>query len=76
MKVNSSKKRAELETEAKKLPIKEVVVFDLDGTLTESKSDLDNEMASLLCALLEKRKIAVMGGGNREQFQKQFLKYW
>lgn len=67
------KKRAELEEQAKKLPTKKIIAFDLDGTLTESKSNLDKEMAAILCALLLKRKIAVMGGGNREQFQKQFL---
>lgn len=67
------KKRAELAEQAKKLLAKKAIVFDLDGTLTESKSNLDKEMAAILCALLEKRKIAVMGGGNREQFQKQFL---
>jgi len=54
---------------------KKIIAFDLDGTLTESKSNLDKEMATLLCALLEKRNIAVMSGGNREQFQKQFLAY-
>ncbi len=58
-----------------KLFTKKVIVFDLDGTLTESKSNLDKEMALLLCSLLEKYKIAVIGGGNREQFQKQFLVY-
>ncbi|MDP3004341.1 MAG: HAD-IIB family hydrolase [Candidatus Azambacteria bacterium] len=64
-----------LEEQAKKLLTKKVIVFDLDGTLTESKSNPDKEIASLLCALLRKRKVAVMGGGNREQFQKQFLAY-
>ena len=67
------KRRTELAEQAKKLLAKKVIVFDLDGTLTENKSNLDKEMAAIFCALLEKRKIAVMGGGNREQFQKQFL---
>jgi len=67
------KRKIELEEQVKKLPTKKVLVFDLDGTLTKSKSNLDKEMAALLCALLEKRKVAVMGGGNRKQFQKQFL---
>ena len=65
MKKILSKKGEQLETKARKLLTKKVIVLDLDGTLTESKSNLDKEMASLLCALLEKRKIAVMGGGVR-----------
>ena len=56
-------------------PNKKIIAFDLDGTLTESKSNLDKEMSALLCALLEKRNIAVMSGGNRKQFQKQFFAY-
>jgi phosphomannomutase len=67
--------KTKLEKQTKKLLAKKVIAFDLDGTLTESKSNLDKEMASLLCVLLQKRKIAVMGGGNREQFQKQFFDF-
>ncbi len=52
---------------------KELVVFDLDGTLTESKSDLEAWMSRLLCKLLQKKKVAVIGGGSYKQFQKQFL---
>lgn len=69
------KKRIKFEAEVQKALTKKVIAFDLDGTLTESKSNLDKEMASLLCALLKKRKVAVMGGGNHKQFQKQFLAY-
>jgi len=75
MKKILSKKEGQFEIRARKLIAKKVIVFDLDGTLTESKGNLDKEMAAILCALLEKRKIAVMGGGNREQFQKQFLDF-
>jgi len=32
--------------------VKKLVVFDLDGTLAESKTPLDIEMATLLSALL------------------------
>jgi hydroxymethylpyrimidine pyrophosphatase-like HAD family hydrolase len=32
--------------------MKKLVVFDLDGTLAQSKSPLDAEMATLLTALL------------------------
>lgn len=54
---------------------KKIVVFDLDGTLTASKASLDPEMATLLCQLLEKKIVAVMGGGSYAQFQKQLLTY-
>jgi len=33
--------------------MKSLVVFDLDGTLAESKSSIDTEMAELLNALLD-----------------------
>lgn len=52
-----------------------VVAFDLDGTLTKSKANLDKEMALLLCRLLERKKVFVIGGGSLNQFSKQFLKY-
>ncbi len=52
---------------------KKMVVFDLDGTLTETKSPMDKEMAGLLCRLLEKKKVAVISGGGLGQFQKQLL---
>lgn len=52
---------------------KKILIFDLDGTLTESKANLDKEMSALLDKLLTKKIVAVMGGGNYKQFQKQFL---
>jgi HAD superfamily hydrolase (TIGR01484 family) len=53
--------------------MKKLIVFDLDGTLAESKSPLDAEMATLLGALLEIVKVAVISGGNWPQFEKQVL---
>jgi len=52
---------------------KTVVIFDLDGTLTRSKSDLDNEMASLISKLLRSRCVAVTSGCSFRQFETQFL---
>src|SRR3989344_3073201 len=52
---------------------KKLVVFDLDGTLTESKTDITSEMAELFCRLFEIRRVAVIGGGSYEQFKRQFL---
>jgi phosphomannomutase len=53
--------------------MKKLIVFDLDGTLAESKSPLDREMAGLLAALLEVEKAAVISGGDWPQFEKQVL---
>src|SRR3989338_10488407 len=50
-----------------------LVIFDLDGTLTASKTDMDEEMARLVRNLLERKMVAVISGGRYEQFQKQFL---
>ena len=53
--------------------MKKLIVFDLDGTLAESKSSLDAEMATLLSALLGIVKVAVISGGDWPQFEKQLL---
>jgi HAD superfamily hydrolase (TIGR01484 family) len=53
--------------------MKRLIVFDLDGTLAESKSSLDAEMAGLLTSLLGIMKVAVISGGNWGQFEDQVL---
>jgi len=53
--------------------MKKLAVFDLDGTLAESKSALDPEMAELLGRLLEVVKVAIISGGAWEQFETQVL---
>jgi phosphomannomutase len=53
--------------------MKKLVVFDLDGTLAESKSTLDAEMAALLTTLLGTVKVAVISGGDWPQFEKQVV---
>lgn len=52
---------------------KELVVFDLDGTLTETKSSLKPDMSRALVALLARKRVAVIGGGTYKQFRKQFV---
>jgi HAD superfamily hydrolase (TIGR01484 family) len=52
---------------------KQLIVFDLDGTLAESKSALDAVMAARLHDLLGIVKVAVISGGNWPQFEKQLL---
>ena len=53
--------------------MKQLIVFDLDGTLAESKASIDPEMAALLSTLLKIVKVAVISGGNWLQFEKQVL---
>ena len=55
--------------------MKKLVVFDLDGTLAQSKSSLDDEMLALFSKLLCTVKVAVISGGNWPQFQKQVLSH-
>src|SRR5579863_7000975 len=54
-------------------PSKALVVFDLDGTLAESKASIDAEMATLLHSLLGIVKVAVISGGAWQQFEQQVL---
>jgi len=53
--------------------VKKLIVFDLDGTLAESKSSLDAEMSALIHDLLSIVKVAVISGGDWLQFEKQVL---
>ena len=53
--------------------MKKLIVFDLDGTLAQSKSPLDAETATLLGSLLAVVKVAIISGGGWGQFQKQVL---
>jgi phosphomannomutase len=55
--------------------MKKLIVFDLDGTLAESKSSLDAEMSRLLRDLLGIVKVAVISGGDWPQFEKQVLSH-
>ena len=55
--------------------MKKLIVFDLDGTIAESKSALDAEMATLLSGLLTVAQVAIISGGNWPQFQKQVLSH-
>ena len=53
--------------------MKKLIVFDLDGTLAESKASFDAEMAALFNSLLNIVKVAVISGGDWPQFEKQVL---
>lgn len=49
------------------------VVFDLDGTLAESKQAITPIMAQKLKLLLSKKQVAIITGGTWSQIQKQVL---
>ena len=53
--------------------MKKLIVFDLDGTLAESKAAIDAEMAKLFSALLDVAKVAIISGGDWPQFEKQVI---
>ena len=55
--------------------MKSLIIFDLDGTLAESKSDLDGEMATVLARLLATVDVAIISGGAWAQFEKQVLAF-
>lgn len=53
--------------------MKQLIAFDLDGTLAPSKSTLPPRMASLMNQLLEKYQVCIISGGKYELFQRQVL---
>ncbi len=53
--------------------VKKLFVFDLDGTLAESKSALSDELGALVHDLLGVMKVAVISGGMWSQFEQQLL---
>lgn len=54
-------------------PIPPLVAFDLDDTLAPSKSRIDARMRDALARLLERTTVAVISGGNLEQFETQLV---
>jgi phosphomannomutase len=53
--------------------MKKLIVFDLDGTLAESKTCVDAEMSQLLRDLLEIVNVSIISGGDWPQFETQVL---
>ncbi|MEG3166303.1 HAD-IIB family hydrolase [Sphingomonas sp. PB2P19] len=51
--------------------MKQLVAFDLDGTLAESKQPLTEDMGEALSDLLSVAQVAVISGGDWPQFDKQ-----
>lgn len=54
--------------------MKKVIAFDLDETLTETRSVISDEMSELLSELLDNYQVCVISGGSFDQFQKQFIR--
>jgi phosphomannomutase len=50
-----------------------LVAFDLDDTLAPSKSVISPRIADLLIALAERAEVAIISGGNEEQFRTQVI---
>jgi hypothetical protein len=50
-----------------------LIIFDLDGTLAESKQPLTDEMATLVAKLLAHTRVAIISGGAFSQFLKQVV---
>jgi len=53
--------------------MKKLIVFDLDGTLAESKAAIDDEMVALFARLLDVARVAIISGGDWPQFQTQVV---
>lgn len=52
---------------------KKIVAFDIDGTLTESKTLIKESMASLIKQLVKQKIVIAIAGGSFNQLQTQFL---
>ena len=50
-----------------------LVAFDLDDTLAPSKSPIDPRMGELLLALADRVEVAIISGGQLQQFQMQVV---
>jgi len=53
--------------------VKQLIAFDLDGTLAQSKQPIEPDMAELLADLLAVAAVAVISGGDWPQFQRQVV---
>lgn len=53
---------------------KQLIIFDLDGTLAPSKSPIEPDMAELLVKLLTRKKVVIISGGGYPQFETQLLR--
>jgi phosphomannomutase len=55
------------------LPDKKIIAFDVDGTLTASKTLITDSMADLIKKLIQKKMVISIAGGSFHQLETQFL---
>ncbi|MFH1365938.1 MAG: HAD-IIB family hydrolase [Patescibacteria group bacterium] len=55
------------------LPDKKILAFDVDGTLTVSKTLMTESMANLIKELIKQKMVIAIAGGNFKQLETQFL---
>ncbi|MBI3888195.1 HAD-IIB family hydrolase [Candidatus Nomurabacteria bacterium] len=55
------------------LPDKKIIAFDVDGTLTASKTLITDSMANLIKELVKKKMVVAIAGGSFKQMLTQFL---
>lgn len=55
------------------MPDKKIIAFDVDGTLTASKTPITESMASLIKQLIRHKKVVAVAGGSMHQLETQFL---
>lgn len=55
------------------LPDKKIIVFDVDGTLTASKTLITESMANLIKELIKQKMVIAIAGGSFHQLETQFL---
>src|SRR3989339_481708 len=58
------KKKRELKKLKNMLPDKKIISFDIDGTLTASKTLITESMANLIKELVKKKMVVAIAGGN------------
>ncbi|MDE1975048.1 MAG: HAD-IIB family hydrolase [Patescibacteria group bacterium] len=52
---------------------KDLIIFDLDGTLNRSKNPVDNDIAVLILRLLASKKVAIISGSGYKELETFFL---
>jgi HAD superfamily hydrolase (TIGR01484 family) len=55
------------------LPNKKIIAFDIDGTLTASKTLITESMAYLIKELIKQKMVIAIAGGSFKQMETQFL---
>ncbi len=55
------------------LPDKKIIAFDVDGTLTASKTLITESMANLIKKLIKQKIVIAIAGGSFKQMETQFL---